>query len=166
MRAAIVAGLVLMTASTAAAAPVRKLAPPGNSAISQYVESVPTAGGGKPTSAINVAGHDGSGALPSSTQRAFSRAGPDARAAARLAVATAPSATLGVAAATASQGSGGGPAGSRAGAGSAPLTSILNAAAGTSSSAGLGPWLPAILLVTAISLGAVALWRRRPRGSR
>ncbi len=48
-----VAGLLLMPAATLAqGAGKGKIAPPGNSGVSQYVEDVPTVKGGKPSSSI------------------------------------------------------------------------------------------------------------------
>src|SRR5437016_4792671 len=71
--------------------------PPGNSAINQYVESIPTAGGGKPTRGLRShhGGRGNSGAVSPSTARAMSNrggAGPDALAFANT---TAPSGSPG-----------------------------------------------------------------------
>ncbi len=69
----------------------------GNSAVSQYVESYPTAGGGTPSGRIRPGGHHGnksaSGPLSSSTQRALAQGGQSGEGAAAFANATSPSAT-------------------------------------------------------------------------
>ncbi len=71
--------------------------PAGNSAINQYVESFPTAGGGKPTRGIGghhghgSGGSGGTGAVSPSTQRAMSNSGSAGQDAVAFANATAPS---------------------------------------------------------------------------
>jgi hypothetical protein len=69
----------------------------GNSAVSQYVESYPTAGGGTPSGRIRPGGHhgkkSGSGPLSPSTQRALAQGGQSGEGAAAFANATSPSAS-------------------------------------------------------------------------
>jgi hypothetical protein len=147
-----VVGAVLLLAPASAGARTEKLAPPGNSAIGQYLEVVPTAGGGRPTGSVQSGG--GSGALSPSTQRTFDRDGAAGRAAAALAKATAPSA--------AKRGKSAAGAG---GSGSSPLSTLLKSATGSTPGGGLGPWLPAILIVAAVGGGALAVGRALIRRS-
>lgn len=151
--------LVLLAMPVGASARVRKFAPPGNSAISQYVESVPTAGGGRPTATIHHGGTGWSGNLTEATQRAFSRQGTDARAAAALAGATAPARGEG----TQHQSGGSSPAAGFTS--TSPLDSLLKAATGSSSSGGIGLWLPAVLIVVLLGGAALALRRGLARRS-
>ncbi|MDQ6605144.1 MAG: hypothetical protein M3Z06_01180, partial [Actinomycetota bacterium] len=88
--AAAAVGLVATPAASA-----YKLAPPGNSAVSQYVENVPGAKGNVPTLAIHSHGGSSSsgasGAVAPSTQQALASQGSDGARAAALANAAAPS---------------------------------------------------------------------------
>jgi hypothetical protein len=163
VKVATVVALLALLVPAAASARARKYAPPGNSAISQYVESVPTAGGGRPSGTIHTRGAAGSSALSPATQRAFSRQGADGKAAAALANATAPAARR-----NASAGQRQSPAASASSGGSAnesPLDSLLRTATGASSRGGLGAWLPAILIVATLGGGALALRRGLARRS-
>lgn len=125
------------------------IAPPGNSAVSQYVEDIPTAKGERPTSTIHPGGgpgRPGGGAsvpLSQGAARALNHRGPDGRGAAAVAEATSP---LG-------HGLGG------TGGGSSPFATIVKTATG--SSGGLGALLPILLIVVAIGGGLIALRRRR-----
>lgn len=177
--AATALGLVLLVVPAAArahhgGAPGGSLAPPGNSAISQYLEVVPTAAGGKPSSNVRhsrssgagTSGAGGSGAIPASTRRALVSQGPLGSADAAVAEGTAPSGGSGRTS---------GPSGSRAGgsttggsaepaagpAAPSPVNSVLRAMTGSSSSGGLGVLLPLLLGVVFLIGGALALWRRR-----
>jgi hypothetical protein len=177
----------------------------GNSAVSQYVESFPTAGGGKRTDRIGPHGrHSGRGPLSSSTQRALAQSGQSGQDAAAFADATAPSSS-GAGAATGSGSSlagtagaagaagtsragtahpgaagGAGTAGSQSGGsvaarvgavagatsdGSSPLKSVLTAFTGGSTTGGLGPWLPVLLIVVLLGGCALGLRNRMRRGS-
>lgn len=81
---------VVILAPSAAAAHKRHPYPSGNSAANQYVEVVPSAGGGRPSSTITAhSGHNES-PLSSSTVGALDSQGSTGRAAAALAQATAP----------------------------------------------------------------------------
>jgi hypothetical protein len=160
VKAAILAVVLLMAVPSAASARVRKFAPPGNSAINQYVENVPTAGGGRPTGTIKKGGGGGgSGVLSKAIQGALAHDGANGRAAAALASATAPSPNNAL---TARSKAG---LGAAALIGSSPLDSILRAASGSSPSGGLGPWLPVILIAIALGGGALALRRGLARRS-
>ena len=155
----------------------RTLAPPGNSGVSQYVESVPTAGGGQPSNSVHpitgAAGHSGSGrgggpgsgaggAIPTATQRALNQQGADGRSAAALAVATAPRSSGGQGGTTGGTESASSSSATPHATGSSPVSSVFKALTGSSSSgAGLGVLLPIILIVCALVLSVVAVVRRR-----
>src|ERR1700758_2135226 len=110
---------ILLATPAWAQARVHTIVPPGNSGVSQYLETVPTAGGGQPTNSVHpvagpvggsggssgaggsggsaasggTAGNAGAGGgtpIAASTQRALAAQGPTGAAAAALAVATAP----------------------------------------------------------------------------
>jgi hypothetical protein len=156
------------------------VAPPGNSAVNQYLENVPTAGGSRPANTIHVGGGVGGGsggsgggsssAVSSNTQRALARQGGDGVAAAALARATAPAvaastghgaaSTAGAGSTSASSGSRS-TAGSPSGSGSSAVGTLVNALTGGSSQGGLGPVLPVILVAAAIAAVALGAVRRR-----
>ena len=144
--------------------------PPGNSAANEYVESVPTASGNRSTRPItsHSSSASQSSALSPGTQTALARQGRDGARAAALVQATAPasarkhnrhSSTGGAA----PNGSGGGGSGGGSGGGtaSAPAATLLHALTGSGTSSGLGAALPALLIVAALTLSGIALWRRR-----
>src|SRR3954469_20037156 len=78
--------LTCLTAGSALAQQQPGLAPPGASAIDEYVESIPTAGGDKPTRSLDRK----SSALTPKQQRALGRLGEDGKRAAALAAAVGP----------------------------------------------------------------------------
>jgi hypothetical protein len=168
-------GLLLalaVPASALARQPVRTVAPPGNSGVSQYLETIPTAKGNRPSVSVVPGGGQGPGssggssALSSSTQRALDQHGSAGRQAAALADATAPS----VAPRT-SNSHGAKRAAVPSGASAAtvaPPAAVLKAVTGSSAHGGLGALLPVLLTVIALGGGALALRRRRgarPDGS-
>jgi hypothetical protein len=163
---------VALAAPSAAVAasqpPVTTIAPPGNSAIDEYEETVPGPGGDQ---SEPPGGHGDRTALTSDQQRALNQLGPDGRALAAVVDATAPSS----AAASRAPSS----AGSAAGLGSAPATAASAGAAGARSTVsatlaaavghdgggGMGLLLPLLLAagpVGVIVRGAVRRWRRTP----
>jgi hypothetical protein len=170
-------GLLLALALPASApAKNRTYAPPGNSGVNQYVESVPTAGGKKPANSVHAGGGSGGGgggsssSIPASTQQQFARQGAAGRAAIALAQATAPSGGS-ASARTGRHGSGrsgnGATTGSaspgtapRTAAGFSPVSSLLKTFTG-STAGGLGALLPIILVVSAVGAMAMAIFRRR-----
>jgi hypothetical protein len=79
--------LVLVPATTALGK-TRVIAPPGDSAVSQYVEDVPTASGGTPSQPTG--GNPRGGALTPAQGRALAAHGPDGRLLAAVVDATAP----------------------------------------------------------------------------
>jgi len=157
MRSAVIALLVSLAlpASALATSPGSSIAPPGNSGVSQYREDVPTAKGNRPSSAFVPGGTSGSGpssgALSSSTVRALDKQGSAGRKAAALAEATAPS----IAGPSKNSGS------ASQDPGSSPVTSVVKALTGSSSSGGLGPLLPIILIGSLLGVTALAVLRRR-----
>lgn len=166
MRKTWITALVALIVSAPAVARPRTIAPPGNSGVSQYVESIPTAAGGRPTSTITPSGGGGGGgrggssALSPANQAALVRQGSDGVQAAALARATAP-------AKTAAASHRGAVTGVRphapvaAGSGPSPATALVKALTGSASGGGLGPLLPVILVVSAVGAGLLALRRRR-----
>jgi hypothetical protein len=173
-RIAIALALALAVPSLAQAR-VHKIAPPGNSGVGQYVETVPTADGGQPTNTVHPggvggtagrggtgggAGSTGGGAIAASTQRALAKQGPTGAATVALAKATAPhnaqpAAHSGAAAVR--------PAGAAGlgGQGSSPSASVLKALAGSTSGGGLGPLLPIVLIGSVLAAAVLTLVRRR-----
>jgi hypothetical protein len=164
-----------LTLAAPAAAKNRTLAPPGNSAIGQYVESVPTASGSQPTNSIHPAGggaHSGGsagggtgGGGPSSgagtavsaaTLQSLASHGSDGQATAALARATAPTAST----AGGSPGHGSSTL-NHGGSSGSPFSAVLSALGGSSTGGGLGVLLPIILIGTLLGAGALALLRRR-----
>lgn len=175
-RIAVVLALALAAPSLAQAR-VQKIAPPGNSGVNQYLETVPTADGGQPTSTVHpvgagvrgpggpggTAGHSGSsggGAVAPSTQRALASQGPAGVAAAAVAQATAPRSPQSRAH---RRDAGANSSFSAASAydGSSPQTSVLKTLTGATSGAGLGPLLPIVLIGTVLAAAVLALVRRR-----
>lgn len=161
---------ILAFPSAAMAAP---LVPPGNSAVTQYTQTFPTAGGqqqaGKGT-------HRGSRSpakvLGARNARKLDARGPQGHAAAEVAAATAPSVAGGSepgaahgagGPAQAPAGSGGGSrAGSGLPGGSSGLGEVIAQATGSSSSGELGLMLP-LLIATALAWSLAYLLRRRKR---
>src|SRR5207248_7775644 len=83
--------ILALGAASPAAAQTTKVAPPGNSGVDEYLETVPTAGGGKASGSAGGGHHQ----LPASVRRALSAQGADGRAALTSAEATAPSSASG-----------------------------------------------------------------------
>lgn len=147
--------LISLLLSPGANARRRTLVPPGNSAVSEYVESIPTANGGRPTVTVNPGGAPArSGVISSAAQRAFGLQGAEGRSAAALANATAPRGQR------AGHPSSSPPAASGE-SGGGPLGTLAKTLAGASTQGGLGLLLPVTLIVIALGGGALALWRRR-----
>jgi hypothetical protein len=146
--------LTMALASPALAQSPNTNAPPGNSAIDEYLETVPGAGGdshpGPPEG-------DGGGATDAARQK-LARMGSDGRALARLVAATAPAGTDRAHRADAAGGSATVNAGS-------PVGAALAAAVGRDDGGGLGLLLPAILLGSVAGVIVLVVLRRRPRGS-
>jgi hypothetical protein len=161
-------------------AKVRTVTPPGNSGVQQYVESIPTVSGGRPTGSVHSVavaggGHNGGGSsggattggggpITASTQRRLAAQGTAGAAAATLARATAPrvsrpgAKTPGSGKAAGSNRSTG--TAIQTGGGASAVGSVADAVTGSASTGGLGTLLPVILLVTLLGSGATALLRR------
>jgi hypothetical protein len=172
-RVVLLALVMALCASVPAQARLRTIAPPGNSGVGQYDETIPTAGGSRPTNTVHPVGGTshgsggggaggstgtgGGGSISSSTQHALAAKGPVGAAAAALAKATAPSGPR-RARSTAASGTGSSvPTGS---AGS-PVSTVIKAVTGSASSGGPGPLLPVILVCSLLGATALALLRRR-----
>jgi hypothetical protein len=83
--AAVALAALAALGAPAAAAAARVIAPPGNSGVGQYVEVVPTAGGGVPVGGAQP----GKGpVLPASTVRRLTASGPEGKALAAFAQST------------------------------------------------------------------------------
>lgn len=178
MKAFLASVLVALTLPAAASAGLTPVIPPGNSAANQYVESVPTAGGGTSSTGVFKGGHGGraggaSTPAVAASQSYLQRQGTDGRGLTALLRATAAPAPAGSAShghgkrrggATVSGSTGGG-----SGGGGSPRVSSTGATSGTAavvhSLTGLGgtsPGLWIVLLVTAVGvIGTAGLRRRR-----
>jgi hypothetical protein len=144
--------LILSLASSAGAAQV---APPGNSGVNQYSETLPGAGGDQPSSDSGGGGAEGNqgSSLSPKAQRALQEHGPTGAAVAGLASQTAPQVANSGAQNRShdSRESGGG--GSALGAGVDQLSG--------SETSGMGVALPIIILLSLIGAIAVFVLRRR-----
>ena len=181
--------VLAVPASAAAKGDTTTIAPPGNSGVSQYVETVPTAHGGQPTSSVhnhgggsgnargNGGGPGGSGgsgsgsAISPSTQRAIASQGATGAAAAAFIQATAPTGARAANGWTAGRrqrrhragagGAGGSHPAVSQGEGASPANAVFHALTGSTASGGLGSILPIILIASLIVLSALAILRRR-----
>lgn len=138
------------------------LIPPGNSAATQYTEAFPTAGGQQQTGkGSNRGSHSPAGVLGARNTRKLDAQGPQGRAAAEVAAATAPSVALGNTPG-ASHGAGDSRSSSGLPSGSSGLGEVIAQATGSSSSGELGLLLP-LLIVTALAWSLANLLRQRKR---
>lgn len=159
--------LIALLLPASAVAHGRTVAPPGNSGVGQYLETIPTAGGGRPTGTVRPGG-GGPKALSPTVERAFAKQGAVGRSAAALANATAPVSASSAQRSAPSQSRGSAAsrttpqsALSTSRGGDSPASSLAKALTGSSSGGGLGLLLPAILVMFAIGGGVLALLRRR-----
>jgi hypothetical protein len=158
----------------------RTVAPPGASGITQYLEVVPTAAGASPPGIGGGPGRGGnagagpqSGGVLTETQRhRLNGIGPDGRTLAAVVDATAPQ-QAGPASATAAasalertgapgEGASGPPGGQPLSSGSSasPASLVLDAVGGQGAG-GLGAFLPAFMLLSALALAGTYVVRRR-----
>ncbi len=148
--AALVA-LALIAAPAAASAQTQKTnAPPGNSAIDEYLETVPAASGNaRPRPP--AAGGGSSSALTAAERARLEKLGPDGKTLADAIDATSP------------QRSSGSPsAGSvSAGEGRSPIAQVFDVAAGSDGGGGMGVLLPAILIASLLGVITLVVMRRR-----
>jgi hypothetical protein len=175
-----IALVLVLGAPASAQARIHTIAPPGNSGVGQYLETVPTAGGAQPSNTVHpvvgavggagkppgagatggTAGSPGGGAISSSTQRALTGQGPTGAAAAALAQATAPPRSPKPAHSDRPRASSAVAAASSGG-GSSPASSVLKSLTGSTSWGGLGPLLPSLLIGSVLGAAVLALLRRR-----
>lgn len=149
------------------AASAQPVVPPGNSAANQYTETYPTAGGNTPTG--NGSAPSPAKALGTRNARRLQALGPQGRAAAAVAAATAPAVEIEAASGRPHRGSSpkknaeDSPTMAHPG-GSSGLSEVIGQATGSSSSGRMGLLLPLIILgVIAWSIAHV--WRRRTGGA-
>jgi hypothetical protein len=163
------AAMLALAAILPAASPAA-LVPPGNSAVNQYTETYPAAGGQSDGGNGPGGNRSPAAALGHRNARRLQAQGADGRAAAELAAATAPAragATGKGSPASAAPGQSGSAtgAGAKAGepSGSSGLAEVLRQATGSSSTGEMGLLLPLIIVATlAGSLIYLAGRRRRP----
>ncbi len=94
MRSALCAILITLALPAVALASGKPIVPQGNASANQYIESVPTARGQRPTSTVARTGAatTSSGSVPSATARTLAHAGASGRQAAAFAAETGPAA--------------------------------------------------------------------------
>jgi len=121
-------------------------APPGNSAIDEYLETVPGAGG---STRPRAPGADGAGGVLTAAQRArLERLGPDGRALADTVDATSPAPRQGSPKAPTSDGR-------------SPVGEVLDTFGGSDGGGGMGILLPTILIAALLAAITLVLLRRR-----
>lgn len=123
-------------------------APAGNSAIDEYLETVPGASGNKPALAP---GRSGGAVLTTAERARLERLGSDGRALADIVDAASPSTKQGSTAELRTP----------SGDGRSPAREVLGAVDGDDGGSGMGLLLPAILLAALLAAIALALLRRR-----
>jgi hypothetical protein len=156
--------------------------PPDNSAVNQYTETVPTAGGGQDTDRHGGGKRSPAEVLGARNARRLGAQGPQGRAAAEVAAATAPDVGASSPPATATpgaarheqggrgsprrRGSENAPAGSSSSSsdpsGSSGLDEVIAQATGSSSSGEMGLFLPLVILA-ALAWSIGYFWRQRKR---
>lgn len=160
--ALVVCLLVLLPSAAWSQAPQTN-APPGNSAIDEYLETVPGATGNRPS---RPAGGDrattADGGRPVTLAPAelarLKRLGPDGKAVADVVDATAPESAAPKASGGAAPAQ---PPTAGDGGGRSTLSAVFSAVAGQDGGGGMGMALPAILLGTLAGAVGLALMRRR-----
>ena len=160
---ATIALLLAAPAAAAAKAPPHTNAPPGNSAIDEYLETVPGAGGDTRPRPPRGRGEQGGSSL-SPAQRAELRAhGAEGEILSRVVDATSPPETDPASAPAPAPVSARAPVTPHAAsAGRSPVAATLTAATGSDAGSSLGPLLAAILLVSLLA-AVVAIGRSRRR---
>jgi hypothetical protein len=154
----------------------KTLAPPGLSAVSEYVETIPTPCGARPTSTVQPGEARARGALSPSAARALAHSGSAGTAVSALVRATGASPVARPTARRSRQShrrdgasapAGSGTSGTGGGGGGSPIVGVLRALTGTGSGSGggLGPVLLAILIACGIAAAGVVAVRRRRSAS-
>lgn len=164
------------------AAQAQYVVPPDNSAVNQYTETVPTAGGGQDTDRQGKKRHSPAEVLGAGNAKRLEAQGPQGRAAAEVAAATAPAGDLPPAAPTVETevgaqakqgGTGNVPEADAASSpavsplssdssGSSGLGEVIAQATGSSSSGEMGLLLP-LVIVAALAWSLSYFWRQRRR---
>lgn len=140
------------TPAAAAAKHVQTNAPPGNSAIDEYLETVPNASGSA-SPRPPTAGGGSAGALTAAQRAKLQRLGSDGRALVEAVNATSP--------ARASSKPGGRSPATPPLQGRSPLGQILDIAVGRDGGGGMGLLLPGILFASLLGIITLAVVRRR-----
>src|SRR4051794_19415011 len=135
-------------------------APPGNSAIDEYLESVPSAHGNTPTGSVVTAKPR---RLAGAAGRALRAAGPDGKRLEKIVTATAPKQAV----RAAEQGGSATPSAPPPGdapEGRSPLGSVADAVlTGSGGGSGMGAAFPVLLIVLLAGTLVLGLRRRRPQ---
>lgn len=147
---ALVALALAFPAASLAQAPQTN-APPGNSAIDEYLETVPGATGNAPPRPLE--GSDGGGGLSAAERARLEALGPDGETLANAVDATSPAKPKG--SSTSSE-----PAAPQ-GDGRSPLDAVAGTIGGSDGGDGMGIVLPAILIGSLLAAIAFVLLRRR-----
>ena len=161
MRPFTLLGFLLLALVLAAPAAAQRgtLAPPGNSGVDEYKETIPTSRGNRPTDSLPGGGGGGGGGLNQGAQRSLDRLGADGQAVADLAKRTAPP--------KATPGERGAVAGAEASNEGSPFGAVFKRVFGVGDDgSGTGALLPLTLLAGLVALSAIALLRRRRASDR
>jgi hypothetical protein len=143
--------LALAGSPPALAQTAKTNAPPGNSAIDEYLESVPSAGGNTPTATVVRARPE---ALRGAAGRALRASGTDGRRLAQIVAATGPKKALSAAGSANPQ--------TPVATGRSPLASIADSVlTGAGGGSGMGAAFPVLLVVLATGTLVLGLRRRR-----
>jgi hypothetical protein len=147
----LVALMLLALPAAAMAQEPQTNAPPGNSAIDEYLETVPSSTGNQRPRQPGSGGANGSGPVLTAAQRKrLERLGPDGKILADAVDATAPPAAKPRQKIDPTSAEG-----------RSPIAAILEAAVGSDGGDGMGIFLPVILLGSLLGVIALVMLRRR-----
>ena len=152
-------GFLLLALALAAPAAAQRgtLAPPGNSGVDEYKETIPTSRGNRPTDSLPGGG--GGGGLNQGAQRSLDRLGADGKTVADLAKRTAPP--------KARPGDRGAVPDAQTSDEGSPFGAVFKRVFGVGDDgSGSGALLPLTLLAGLVALSAIALLRRRRASER
>ncbi|MEJ7783697.1 MAG: hypothetical protein WKF96_02765 [Solirubrobacteraceae bacterium] len=153
--------LLALPAAARAQAPQTN-APPGNSAIDEYLETVPGATGNqRPGDPRAGGGGSAGGSLPSGGRARLERLGPDGKVLADAVEATTPSGSPPAGSPKGSAQTRDAQDPSPGGQGRSPVAEVLDAATGQDGGGGMGALLPGILLASLLGVIALVVLRRR-----